>query len=131
MKKLLLIGLLIFPFIGNAQTTLEEWNYVTKGVRIEMASGLDRKKGYEIKLDYRHTDKHFYVDFCNVLKYGEKVAILIYTNYSDKSTYYCIPKLGNPEVNKLYSSQIYELTRIKNPLSYIIMWYITSKINWN
>lgn len=33
----------------SAQTTLEEYNYVTKGYKIQIESGLDMKKGYSFK----------------------------------------------------------------------------------
>lgn len=33
----------------RAQTTLEEYNYVTKGYQIQVESGLDMKKGYTLK----------------------------------------------------------------------------------
>jgi hypothetical protein len=32
-----------------AQTTLEEYNYLTKGYKIQIESGLDMKKGYRIE----------------------------------------------------------------------------------
>lgn len=34
---------------SRAQTTMEEYNYVTKGYRIQLESGLDMKKGYRLE----------------------------------------------------------------------------------
>ncbi len=33
----------------HSQTTLEEYNYVTKGYHVQLTSGLDMKKGYEFE----------------------------------------------------------------------------------
>lgn len=45
-----LMLMLFFSVAGIAQsgTTMEEFNYVTKGLKIQLDSGLDMKKGYEI-----------------------------------------------------------------------------------
>jgi hypothetical protein len=55
MKKLLLISVFtlqsIFSFSQNEDhpygTTLEEYNYVTKGYAVQIEQGLDMKAGYE------------------------------------------------------------------------------------
>ena len=49
MKKITLILFVIASFTRLfAQTTLEEYNYATKGYKIQVESGLDMKKGYLI-----------------------------------------------------------------------------------
>lgn len=48
--RLLVIGA-IFSFSVFAQTTQVEYNYLTKGYKIQIESGLDMKKGYELR-DY-------------------------------------------------------------------------------
>ncbi|WP_421799825.1 hypothetical protein [Haliscomenobacter sp.] len=51
MKFFLSLILIAFCSISFAQgTTQEEYNYVTKGYKIQQESGLDMKKGYSIKL---------------------------------------------------------------------------------
>lgn len=47
-KYFSLLILLCVSYTLRAQTTDEEYNYVTKGLKIQMESGLDMKKGYEI-----------------------------------------------------------------------------------
>jgi len=49
MKTVCTISLLFLAGMATAQTTLEEYNYVTKGYKIQVESGLDMKKGYVMK----------------------------------------------------------------------------------
>lgn len=48
-KTLILITLFLFAAgfaqIKKGQTTLEEYNYMSKGFKIQMESGIDMKKG--------------------------------------------------------------------------------------
>ena len=108
MKVFTSMLILLVVFISGStfgQTTMEEYNYVTKGYKIQIESGLDMKKGYTF------TDL-----FENVITTGSTVrkctfkalmrtnqakpcAILcIYTrsdnNYSD---YVCIPTTDSPK----------------------------------
>lgn len=48
MNRLLLVLILwhLSIFTAFTQTTLEEYNYITKGYKIQQESGLDMKKGY-------------------------------------------------------------------------------------
>ena len=48
MKHIVIAFLLLTTFV-NAQTTETEVNYLTKGLKIQLESGLDMKKGYTIK----------------------------------------------------------------------------------
>lgn len=41
--------LAIVAYSISAQTTQEEYNYVTKGYKVQLESGLDMKKGYTLK----------------------------------------------------------------------------------
>lgn len=55
MRKLFLKSFIIFviamshSFFIKAQTTQEEYNYLTKGYKVQMESGLDMKKGYTLE----------------------------------------------------------------------------------
>jgi hypothetical protein len=42
-------ALLVFLSEARSQTTMEEYNYVTKGYQIQLESGLDMKKGYRLE----------------------------------------------------------------------------------
>lgn len=49
MKYLLITAVVLLSFYVSAQTTMEEYNYLSKGYKIQMESGLDMKKGYTIR----------------------------------------------------------------------------------
>ena len=60
MKKLTIaIMLMLCSFVLISQTTMEEYNYITKGYKIMLESGLDLKEGYEIKDYYTHKVSEF------------------------------------------------------------------------
>lgn len=50
-KVILIVFVIFFSFLSriHSQTTQEEYNYLTKGYKIQVESGLDVKKGYTIK----------------------------------------------------------------------------------
>ena len=43
---LLLTCMFLFACFSFSQTTLEEYNYISKGYKIQLESGLDMKRGY-------------------------------------------------------------------------------------
>lgn len=47
-KTLTLLGLFITATLFG-QTTLKEYNYVTKGIQVALDAGLDMKEGYELR----------------------------------------------------------------------------------
>jgi len=49
--KYLIIIILTVLFIekGFSQTTIEEYNFITTGFKLQIESGLDMKKGYQLK----------------------------------------------------------------------------------
>ncbi len=50
MKKLLAIILLLFAFnIQGQSTTQTEYLYMTKGIKTQLESGLDLKRGYQLE----------------------------------------------------------------------------------
>jgi hypothetical protein len=46
---LLAVAMLFIQMRGRSQTTIEEYNYITKGYQIQLESGLDMKKGYRLE----------------------------------------------------------------------------------
>jgi hypothetical protein len=110
MKKIYFLFLLssIFSLAQNNHTTLEEYNYLTKGYKIQIESGLDMKKGYTLK--------DVYFDFKSSVRIGNKeiirtsnfkllirdgqelpCAILLITTRLDNNvkSYHCIPSHGS------------------------------------
>ena len=106
MKKLLvlLIGfnsLLLFGQTANqpAPTTEEEYNYLTKGYKVQIESGLDMKKGYEIvSIDTVSTKIATAELFTlNRIKDSKKeiaAYLIIYKRTSRTTEYICVP---NPD----------------------------------
>lgn len=79
------------------QTTLEEYNYLTKGYKIQIESGLDMKKGYTLK-DLVTVSTQFLVTrtatFKGLYRTGETspcAILLIYQKYASPAEYVCIP----------------------------------------
>lgn len=52
---LAILGTIFFSSSVKSQTTLEEYNYVTKGYKIQLESGLDMKQGYKFMPGYAAT----------------------------------------------------------------------------
>ena len=107
MKKSILLFALLFSAITfvKAQTTEEEYNYVTKGYKVQMESGLDMKKGYTLK-DLGNWSLNFGSDGTREATFkglyrdnsSKPCAImLIYKRPSSGYTeYYCIPTIDAP-----------------------------------
>lgn len=113
MKKstLLLISFLIVSkiFSQTVSTTLEEYNYVTKGYSIQIESGLDMKKGYKIEPPFEKTalKGNFSTISYSILIREEtkKLAAIILkvvpNNAPNRIKYLCIP-VNNRELFERY-----------------------------
>ena len=98
MQKLLISILLMVSLTTFSQTTLEEYNYVTKGYKIQQESGLDIKKGYSmVEIDENHsTDRKATLYKFNKLgttkEKARTVAYMIeYEKKGKPKEYYCVP----------------------------------------
>ncbi len=103
MKKIILSSIIIICFFitGKAQTTEEEYNYVTKGYKVQMESGLDMKKGYSLvdlgKWGMSHNPENRECTFKALMREGQSkpCAIMMIYRRTDISTgttwYICIP----------------------------------------
>lgn len=93
---------------GPSPTTEAEYNYLTKGYKVQIESGLDMKKGYTI-VDasvVRRSSYTFDIKFLMREKNNEMAGILIITKSETwGNTYYiCLP-INNPDlINKYYAS---------------------------
>jgi len=120
------------------QTTEEEYNYITKGYKIQIESGLDMKKGYTLKdlgmwaLNFNQEGNR-QVTFKGLYRDGSLKPCAIMMIYQRPSTshfdYYCIPSLdaekdfwdrtlehlnanyNNPNMKQLYSTLIWALMK--------------------
>ena|ERR1051326_1068282 len=94
-NSILIIALLICTYIrSNAQTTVEEYNYVTKGYQIQVSSGLDMKKGYSL-VDYiSQSTSERKIEFKGLMRSGSQkpcAIMMIYTRTGKPAEYLCIP----------------------------------------
>ena len=124
------------------ETTQDEYNFITKGYKIQVESGLDMKKGYSLKdiTDYSTNSNGSIrtVEFKALFKDGQNKPCAILCKYKRLDTganeYLCIPTYGTPieiweETFKSYESinswsGNAELT-IMNALSRLSSFYAT------
>ena len=90
-------------------TTAEEYNFVTKGFRIQSEGGLDAKKGYHFNdlFEKQFGNYNFTAKTLIREQKNEAAAILVIINskISNKDYYVCIP-YENPELLQRYWSEI-------------------------
>jgi hypothetical protein len=114
---------------SRAQTTLEEYNYVTKGYKVQVESGLDMKKGY--KFDDIHSIHIRYSDgiereteFKALFKEGQKLpsAILcIYMHSNDGvKDYFCIPQFNSTK--EIWDSTYARISSLSGDDAVPFMW---------
>lgn len=137
MKHIFIIFLTLISTSAFSQTTLEEYNYVTKGYRVQMEAGLDMKKGYVFE------------DVINEKTYGEraisakalyklngqskqKVAVLIiYTRNGNDPEYICVPQPNSgTEINQRFWDQLYNGESDNSNRLQLIAFILGYLINW-
>jgi hypothetical protein len=100
-------------------TTQEEYNYITKGYRIQIESGLDMKKGYTMKdiQTERHND--YYLEMKALYRDGSTApcAIMVITQYQSDingwgvhTYYYCIPHWASSQ--KIWDDYDYSMNTL-------------------
>ena len=112
-----------------SQTTIEEYNYVTKGYKVQLESGLDMKKGYRfedihsIHIEYsngviRETD------FKALLRDGQKLpaAILCIYTHPDNNMkdYICIPQFNSSK--EVWDSTYSKISAVTPENTSAFMW---------
>ena len=120
---------MILPSRSSSQTTLEEYNYVTKGYKVQIESGLDMKKGYTF--EDIHTIHIQYSDgivreaeFKALFKNGQKLpsALLCIYSHSDKEAkdYICIPQFNSTK--EIWDSTYARISAIEGDNVTPFMW---------
>ena len=108
MKKIALLLLFAVSF-GYSQTTIEEYNYITKGYKETISKGLDVKQGYSFQDVYQYDDPLYTFDFKlfvnNKTKKNSCIMVLAYSKMWSNTYYLCIP-VANPELTKLYERDL-------------------------
>ena len=111
---------------SQRETTLEEYNYMTKGYWAQVAQGLDMKKGYAIATEknFTYTPPNYEFNF-NCLKRNDgSIAGWIVKAFSKRwnnSYYFCIP-MNNKELFNLFYT---ELWKLDEPMTraFLSAWY--------
>lgn len=106
MKKLILFVLFISVLNSYSQnrpeeatelisTTTEEYNYLTKGLKIQIESGLDMKKGYELDIFWGGNHSNYNYQFAYLIETAKNqvkgISVKIYSSVSKNEYYLCIP----------------------------------------
>lgn len=94
---------------GPAPTTEEEYNYLTKGYKVQIESGLDMKKGYTFQDmgEIKQGSYSFKIKGLMREAKNELAAMLIITksDVSGRVYYVCLP-INNPDLFARYFSDI-------------------------
>ncbi len=110
MKYILAIGLFFLPFITKAQTSSEEYNYVTKGYKAQVTEGLDMKKGYKLTQVQQRTFRLGSTTINKLIRTANNsiaAYMVIYKPNSGDAQFFCIPNPNSPyEVIQMYESTI-------------------------
>lgn len=94
-----LLLLLVAVMFATAQTTQEEYNYLTTGYAQDIETGHDIKSGYSLENVYNFNGGE------NTYKYSlfketssdkiKAILIDVMKNHNNKSTYFCLPIKNN------------------------------------
>ena len=121
MKKITLTILIIFlSYYSFSQsnenssnvtisTSLEEYNYMTKGIKIQFETGLDMKKGYELEHITTIQRSSYSFDFKALKRIEENnlAGILIIANSKVSGrTYYLGMPINNQELQEKFEEDI-------------------------
>lgn len=134
----LCIGQMVMAQIPEEQpnfgTTLEEYNYITKGLKIQIETGLDAKKGYSFK-KYPHTHSaenvKFEVYFLYRQNQNKPCATFIRAMYTiagfttqNKDLFFCLPNFqADKNIWDLYAKSLNDNKNIAFQMA-----WITSKL---
>ncbi|MGL2994568.1 hypothetical protein [Flavobacterium sp. TSSA_36] len=108
MKKITI--LLLFAFgITRAQTTTDEFNYMSKGYEIAVSSGMDIKKGYVVKdLTVYNSDSYTF-DYKLFLRESNNSlagVILKATSKTWSNVYYLAIPINNQELLTYFNTRL-------------------------
>jgi hypothetical protein len=116
---------------------MEEYNYVTKGYQIQVESGLDMKKGYEIETIDTMSDGDRFAELKSLIRTKDntrKIAayMIVYSRKGSPKEYICIPSFkSSDEVLKKYWAQLNTSTfgSIANRLQ-MITYLLSKQLKW-
>lgn len=112
MKLLSIFAFVMLSFIASAQTTEQEYNYVTKGYRIQIESGLDMKAGYILKDVSNEKSSYATLAIKKLIRKDKNETaayMLIYQTFGGGQEYICVPSPNSSaNVLNLYWKALYD-----------------------
>ncbi len=138
MKKVLFFFYLMVCIAYNAQTSQEEYDYVTKGYAAQMGAGLPDKAGYTWQQGTEFTAGSRKISFkklyqvVNEKEKNMKAILMIYEKDANTKEYICIPHPNSEQVvrdqywNTLYNNNTndpYRMVIIAYNLPKMVNWY--------
>lgn len=135
-KLLLTITIFLFSLTLMAQTTEEEYNYITKGYKVQIESGLDMKKGYEMeKMDGASAGERR-VELYKLLRVvaGKKTIaayMIIYNREGAANEYLCLPNpASDKEITSKYWDALYGGTGDSSYRLKLISYILANNLKW-
>jgi hypothetical protein len=117
MKKIIL-GLLLCASVSlfsqvknDVPTSVEEYNYMTKGYKIQLSSGLDVKKGYKVENITAFKTALYEFDFKSFVREKDNTSagmIMVATSRMWGNVYYLAVPVNNPDLMADFNSKVAE-----------------------
>ena len=128
MKQILFLTICFFSsYFSFAQTTAEEYNYLTKGYKIQIESGLDMKQGYGFKdIGFPKTQERScqFKGLINETTHKMVATLAIFPAANGDKYYICIPTAGSSqEVFNAYYSSLNQIDNLSAMKDYA--WFLT------
>jgi hypothetical protein len=130
------IAAIIFSCHVFGQTTLEEYNYVSKGYKVQIESGLDMKKNYEFEDIDKHSTKERTAELKVLyrLKDGKKeiaAYMIIYKRLGNPTEYLCVPHpKSEEEINDKFWKQLYDGTNDSSNRLQLVSFLLSKRMKW-
>jgi hypothetical protein len=137
MKKIILIAFLAVGFTCYAQTTQEEYDYVTKGYAAQIGAGLPDKAGYNWQAGTEFSAGNVKISFKKLYQVvsekekNMKAILMVYQKDENTKEYICIPHPNSEaSVKDQYWNTLYN-NNTNDPYRMVIIAYNLPKlINW-
>lgn len=132
----IIMGLMIFSPILNGQTTLEEYNYVTKGYKVQIESGLDMKKGYEFVSIDTVTTRIATAEMKTLYRIKDSkkeiaAYLIIYDRTGRTTEYICVPNpKSNDEIMQKYFTALWDGVSETSSKGQLISYIISKHLKW-
>jgi hypothetical protein len=138
MKKSLFLAFFLLTLVisGISQTSMEEYNYITKGYKVQLESGLDMKKGYEFEDLNSHTAGIRTASLKKLVKINSgkrQIAayMIVYQKEQSPKEYFCIPNPKSAEdVIAAYWTALYNGTGDSSAKLQLIIYLISNQLVW-